>query len=390
MSTTYFGKEGFRWFVGVVADILDPEQLGRVRVRIFGTHDDTTLIQDEDLPWAQVLVSPTSASLAGVGITPVGLAPDSYVVGFFADGMEEQFPIILGSFHKMPQKDPNLSDVNILARGTNKLVKTPIGPEPESPYKAQYPKNQVFESKSGHIIEIDDTDGDERIHIYHKKGTYIEIDKTGKLVIKSQDSSIDVSAADKHIYAKSDINIASDANINITAKDELRLKAKDVLISGGTSSVRLADEIASLTSNDIKISGDYLKVATPDSMISGTKFSGGAVTASSITSSKVSASSIASKTTANLASSVGKLSGSLKSLSSLSGIGNIGDLTSALDGAFGSMSSSISGLANNLMDDALENVMSEVEKIQGTVSNLAKESIDFDNKFRDIAEGRNK
>ena len=39
--------------------------------------------------------------------------------------------------------------------------------EPTTPYNAQYPYNHVHESESGHIREIDDTPGAERIHERH-------------------------------------------------------------------------------------------------------------------------------------------------------------------------------------------------------------------------------
>ena len=40
-GTKYFmGLEGFIWWIGVVEDRQDPEQLGRVRVRCFGWHTD--------------------------------------------------------------------------------------------------------------------------------------------------------------------------------------------------------------------------------------------------------------------------------------------------------------------------------------------------------------
>jgi hypothetical protein len=41
--------------------------------------------------------------------------------------------------------------------------------------ESTYPYVHVFESESGHIIEIDDTPNKERIHIWHRSGTYLEI-----------------------------------------------------------------------------------------------------------------------------------------------------------------------------------------------------------------------
>ena len=40
MSSRNVGDEGFVWFFGVVEDVEDPKQLGRVRIRIPHEHSD--------------------------------------------------------------------------------------------------------------------------------------------------------------------------------------------------------------------------------------------------------------------------------------------------------------------------------------------------------------
>ena len=44
----------------------------------------------------------------------------------------------------------------------------------------KYPFNHVIETGVGHYIEFDDTKGNESIHIFHKTGTFIEIDPDWK------------------------------------------------------------------------------------------------------------------------------------------------------------------------------------------------------------------
>ena len=246
--TQFLGAEGFQWWVGIAEDVKsDPKQLGRIKVRIIGEHDD---LEAEFLPWCTILMSPTSASQSGVGMSPVGITENSYVIGFFMDGADKQFPMVIGTFHGMQELDPNKSDMNVLARGVNKLTKrTFTGPEPVPSYRAKYPMNQVYESRSGHIIEIDDSDGDERIHIYHRKGTYIEINKDGRIVIKSVDSSIDVTNKEKEIYAKGDIKITSEENISIRAGKGIKMDAPGgVTITNGSLMVRGAISSASAVS----------------------------------------------------------------------------------------------------------------------------------------------
>lgn len=56
--------------------------------------------------------------------------------------------------------------------------------EKETAYNAKYPYNNTEQSESGHIFEIDDTRGAERIHQQHRSGTFYEIHPDGSKVEK--------------------------------------------------------------------------------------------------------------------------------------------------------------------------------------------------------------
>ena len=87
----FIGKDGFNWWVGVVENRIDPLQLGRCQVRIFGHHtENKQLLPTEDLPWCLPQLPTNSSQLFS--------APKEgeYVTGFFADGMSSQNPIMTG------------------------------------------------------------------------------------------------------------------------------------------------------------------------------------------------------------------------------------------------------------------------------------------------------
>ena len=93
-----FNQDGFIWWIGIVEDRMDPEQMGRCRVRIYGYHSDSKVeVPTEDLPWAIPIQPIYSAALSGVGITPVGPLPGTWVVGFFLDGNDMQQPAFFGT-----------------------------------------------------------------------------------------------------------------------------------------------------------------------------------------------------------------------------------------------------------------------------------------------------
>lgn len=107
--------ENLRWFYGRVEDVNDPEQSGRVAVRIYGVHtQDTTLLPPEMLPWAKVLMPASNASSVGLGWSPTGLTVGSDVMGFAIDKAYQNIKITA----VWPASSPvNGADVNPLALG---------------------------------------------------------------------------------------------------------------------------------------------------------------------------------------------------------------------------------------------------------------------------------
>jgi hypothetical protein len=325
MSTSFFGRNGFIWWKGVVEDRKDPIFLGRVRVRIFGWHtEDKSLLPTEDLPWAMPSLPIDN------GKNSVGLKEGDWCWGFFLDDTDAQKPVVVGyipgidesasnpdigfydptpndqlnsdivprpprmspvanyeqefleagvdgfspnflpednvafgqltseysadnykfdlnkdgkfdavdvdqmvneevlftgevksttdvaqvSISRYPLEDSlNEPSTSRLARNEN-ITQTivasktsmisggegagfegnslgaqeqPAFPfaEPKTPYAAKYPYNHVYESESGHVIEVDDTPGAERLHWYHRSGSFKEIHPSGLEVNKS-------------------------------------------------------------------------------------------------------------------------------------------------------------------------------------------------------------
>ena len=239
----------FTWFMGVVEDRMDPEMMGRVRVRCFGFHTESRgLIKTSDLPWATVMLPTTGSSMSGIGHTPHGLLPGSWVVGFFRDGPSAQDPIVIGSVGGFPESKPDKAkgfsdpagnyptivgepDVNKLARGINTApyeVDVSIS-EPEVPYATTYPHNKVIETESGHKIEIDDTPGAERVRVQHHAGSFIEMHPEGDIVFR-QKNKYDVIIENDNCHVQGNINLLVDGNVKQFIRGNL-----DVFTAGDMS-----------------------------------------------------------------------------------------------------------------------------------------------------------
>ena len=209
-------------------------------------------VKTEELPWAQVMQPVNAGPNSGVGGPLTGIVKGTWVMGMFLDGEIAREPLVMGSIGGIPtQANPNPDggppvegfydpdgnvkgfprktvswdleepDTNRLARNDNvkvhgdpaDYVHNVINRKKQNQmtaeaglcgfnfdepvldgwdkFKAKYPHNKVWETKQGHIFEVDDTPAQERIHIYHQNGSYFNFDngddtlKIPRLIIKS-------------------------------------------------------------------------------------------------------------------------------------------------------------------------------------------------------------
>lgn len=241
-----YGQE-FKWFFGIVEDREDPEKMGRVRVRAHNFHtSDKTQLPTNMLPWAMIINSPLSAGIKEVGLSPTGLMVGSTVFGFFADGEDAQIPMIMGTIASIPDDH----EVTQLARGINNVKKAPLYPEPDAKYAAKYPYNKTLTTESGHVIEIDDTPDNERIHIMHKSGTYIEIDAEGTRVDKTVGDHYSI------IVGGENIRVLGDVEIEVNGVADVTLTQNAVITCYGSLAGKVFGEASLYIEKDAKIVGD--------------------------------------------------------------------------------------------------------------------------------------
>ena len=281
ISNGFIGYDRFVWFQGVVEDRMDPQKLGRLRVRILGHHtEDKTKIPTEDLPWAFPIMPISSASMNGIGEAPVGCVEGTWVIGFFRDGENCQEPVVFGTIGGIPQEkarsnigfsDPlahypeesylKEPDTNRLARA-EKIEKTIIehrkknlanvgkpiqvalegisengGPrknddtewlEPQPAYKAVYPFNKVFQTEGGIVKEWDDTKDHRRIHEYHPCGTFYEVyEEKGQAhkITKINGKNYTIVLDDDNIFVEGSVNITTRGRVNIYAGNDINVEA---------------------------------------------------------------------------------------------------------------------------------------------------------------------
>lgn len=223
------GKEGFSWWFGIVNDIDKEYQVGMVYVAVVGVNALDEKSKDRLLK-CQVILPTTSQSVEGIGDTPQ-VDIGSKVFGFYTDQTATS-GFILGTIPVIPNLDQNLNSVSFLARGKqiddDKKVHSV---EPDSSFKAEYPKNRVIRSRTGHTIELDDTPDAPRVHIRHSSGSKIEMRPDGSIVIKSVKDSFEIVGGKKDIAVIGDCNVEVQGNLNATAKGDITVAGqRDVSI----------------------------------------------------------------------------------------------------------------------------------------------------------------
>lgn len=92
------------------------------------------------------------------------------------------------------------------------------------PYNASYPYNHVFMSESGHIMEFDDTQYSERVHIYHKSGTFTEIDANGTQVNRIVGDNYEILERNGHVYIKGTLDVTIDGDHNVKVNNAMNLE----------------------------------------------------------------------------------------------------------------------------------------------------------------------
>ena len=276
MTQNFMGKDGFQWFVGVVEDRQDPQKLGRVRVRCLGYHTEIHEdLKTADLPWAHPMNPITSATVSGIGQTPLGPVEGTWVVGFFSDGGEAQQPVIMGTLpgvsKTLPTKDgdkgfqdrlngnypkyTNEPDVNRLAVNDEEnphptltlrkadrdlavgvantdsttvvddIVTADSGDqwnEPETSYNAKYPYNHVMETEGGHIKEFDDTVDAKRIHERHASGTGYEIDNDGTKITRVKKDNYNIITADDYAHIQGTARHTIDKGLRVKVNNNAK------------------------------------------------------------------------------------------------------------------------------------------------------------------------
>lgn len=188
--------------VGIVAKNNDEEGLGRVKVRI------PRLSDEEEFYWARVSTFMSGNNMGAVFIPEV----DDEVLILFENG-DINRPFVIGSLH-------NGTDI--------------------PPYDGEGGENnkRIIKSRSGHIIQLDDTSGSEKIEIIDQSTNNkiiidsgenkITIESAGNLEIKATDGEIIIDGREITIKSSEAMSIESGDDMTVDSSGNLDMTGNEI------------------------------------------------------------------------------------------------------------------------------------------------------------------
>jgi len=118
----------------------------------------------------------------------------------------------------------------------------------KTPYNASYPFNNVFQSESGHVQEWDDTPGKERIHTYHKTGTFWEVDHNGTLVRRTVGDDYQILERNGYVHVIGNAHVCVEGAKTLLVNNTLDIEVM------GTTVINVHDSATIATADDLNLS----------------------------------------------------------------------------------------------------------------------------------------
>jgi len=244
LINTQEGQDGHRLLInGVVPAIVtsneDPDGYGRVKVKYPWLDDQFASF------WAR-LCAPGAGATRGIFYIPE--VNDEVLVAFEHGDINQ--PYILGGLWNKTDASPKKTSAAVASGKVNL---------------------RIIQSRSGHIITLDDTQGSEKITVVDKTGNHkITIDSAGKkITVENTDGDIEmlakagkfyVSAKEISMEASTTVSIKAKTNVTVEATSANTIKGMTVSVQGQTSTEVKGAQVSVNGSAMTEVKGGIVKI----------------------------------------------------------------------------------------------------------------------------------
>lgn len=265
---------------GVVIKVDDPEEMGRIKVRVHGVYDAP--IKKEDIPWALPV---TEASIPELG--------DDIAVIFY-DGqhtMPQYLPKTLLSVNRVEtrnelyaasneeRRESAVSDISVVGSTINEPVATTTDVVTADKHVQLYKEDVAKETTEGvdygspskaSVIQVVRQADKEEISTKHISGSFIDIREDGDVIIHGVKDIYVVAEGDANRYVKGkylvkvdgDIEIGSDKDIKVKVSGNISMEADSNITMKSSAGIEIESPSTVLKGAAVTIGGTVAPTGT--------------------------------------------------------------------------------------------------------------------------------
>lgn len=133
--------------------------------------------------------------------------------------------------------------------------------QPIAPFGGQYPYSKVYESETGHLFVMDDTPSNENISLYHRQGTFLDIDANGTQVNKIVGDGYTIIDKNGSIYigGRCLLTVGNGVSILVEGSADIQVEGHSVINLKNKADISVANDLNLSVGGDMKtrVAGNY-------------------------------------------------------------------------------------------------------------------------------------
>ena len=134
--------------------------------------------------------------------------------------------------------------------------------QPIAPFGGQYPYSKVYETESGHLFIMDDTPTHENISLYHRKGSFLDIDANGTQVNKIVGDGYTIVDKNGSIFigGRCILTVGNGVSILVQGNADIQVNGHSVINLKNQADISVANNLNLSVGGDMKtkVAGNYI------------------------------------------------------------------------------------------------------------------------------------